>query len=283
MSTMIVSETMFCDYERDREVRLRYLERWLVSLRAIAEVDLPPDCLFQAVLYVSDDKVFERERLEEFLSRLEPETRSRFVIVNYTHPAEGYDLPTTHPDLIKNPNKHAPRRDNLFAAALQHLAVRDEDWLIRIAIDDDDLWLPWHLREVARFAGQVRDESAIVGVGLARSLVAYISPEGVDVDEVTLSRYLSGNKFYVVPPGLHARGAKLHPWGLPEIFDEAAQARFDRVNVELVPITSNRAGWIYGRWGGNLTVDNKSPYYVNDPIRRQFPDVSNAMRQLSIG
>jgi len=281
---LVLCETMFCDYEPDPEVRGAYLDRWLHALRQQVLLDVPRKARFVGLLYVSEDKDAELLALGGFLDSLSPQLRDRFRIVTYRHPEGGYGLGgATHVDLVKMPNKHAPRRDQLFQRALDQIDVGSATHIIRTALDDDDFWLPWQLSEIVRLAGAVVDDSGIIGVGMTQCCVAYMQ-EGV-VDHVDTTRCLTGNKFYVARVEQLPTLAKLSPWGVPEVFNENVAEAFARTGVRLMMTSSHRAGWVYGRWGRNLTVDHKDPYYVTRHQRIEFGDLaelpSALIRELS--
>src|SRR5699024_3510551 len=70
-----------------------------------------------------------------------------------------------------------------------------------------------------------------------------------------------GNKFWVSPITELEKITHLSPWSIPEKFDRDEVARFQRVGVKLKISTTNRPGWVYGRWGTNLSNQGKSYYY----------------------
>jgi len=160
---------MFCDFESDTEVLSDYMNRWIHALSQLAKVEVPPEAELRHLLYLSADKSDVRNKLDDFLSALSDEIRWRFVVVEYVHPAEGYpDLAgSTHPDFIKNPNKHAPRREGLFQKALEQVGEVSSERIIRIALDDDDWWMPWQVTDIVRFAEQAYEPGKVVAVGNA--------------------------------------------------------------------------------------------------------------------
>jgi len=71
---------------------------------------------------------------------------------------------------------------------------------------------------------------------------------------------MTGNKFYLMDRSCLDRLSKLSPWGLPEQFNENNAENFQRQGVILKCTSDHRVGWVYGRWGRNLSVADKSPY-----------------------
>ena len=279
--TLVFTETMFCDYEQDPEVRERYLTRWLLSLRQMHEVHIPQGVHHVALLYVSRDKQIELEKVRQLLCELGEREHQEFRIVEYSHPEAGYGLEgAKHPDLVKNPNKHAPRRNALFELALTEIDLQRFDRFIRVGIDDDDFWLPWQLDEIVHIAREHVRPDEFAAVGMTRFVAAYME-EGV-ADHVDTSRCMTGNKFYVAPKSCFSQLRTTSPWGLPEIFDEEAAQRFARTGISLRSVSDHRAGWVYGRWGANLTVAHKDPYYLQKFGSMTFDSVDSMLRDLSV-
>src|SRR5699024_6434970 len=113
--TLIVFESIFCDYEFDLEVRKSFLQRWLLSIRQLSILAVPANTIVHFVLYISEDKKQEIQLVRNLISELESTDAAHFKLVTYVHPPGGYGYDEAkHPDLIKNPNKVAPHRDRLF-------------------------------------------------------------------------------------------------------------------------------------------------------------------------
>lgn len=283
---IVLVETIFCDNERDATVRQDFFQRWYISLRALASVSVPVDCTVKYILYLSDDKLQEKVLVQAFLASLNPEVARRFVVVPYEHPTDGYGSKgVVHPDSLKNPNKTAPRRDWLFEAALTRISVEGYDRVIRATLDDDDFWLPWQLHEIVQAAEGVFEPGKILGVGLRNALVAYHDASKVDVVELT--HHMNGNKFYLSEIGLFSRQRVLSPWSIPEDFNEANVARMGRAGVSLTSVGENNPGWIYNRWGGNLSLHDKSKYYIQNMSTFGFDNayelIDSAVSRLSSG
>ena len=283
---IVLVETIFCDNERDATVRQDFFRRWYISLRALASVSVPADCTVKYILYVSDDKFQEKVLVQAFLASLDPEVARRFVVVPYVHPIDGYESKgVVHPDSLKNPNKTAPRRDWLFEAALTQINVEGYDRVIRATLDDDDFWMPWQLHEFIQAADRVFQPGRIIGVGLRNALVAYHDASKLDVVELT--HHMNGNKFYLSEIGLFDRQRVLSPWSIPEDFNDSNIARMGRAGVSLSSVGENKPGWIYNRWGGNLSLHDKSRYYIKKMHTFEFNNayelIDSAAARLSSG
>lgn len=256
----VVVETNFCDFEKDPKVRQDYLERWLIAIQQLAKVRVPQNVTLKHLLYISTDKQSERAQVSSLISSFPIDLQNRFMIVDYSHPVEGYPEShgSTHIDIIKNPNKHAPRRDRLFGSVLPYLHWEQYDRLIRIAIDDDDWWMPWQVEEIIRISEAAFESESIVAVGLTQALVAYMADHKVTHAE--MNRVLTGNKFFLASSEKASELAVLSPWGLPEVFTENWGENYARQGVVMKCTGDHHAGWVYGRWGKNLTVADKSKY-----------------------
>ncbi|WPF81714.1 DUF6270 domain-containing protein [Sanguibacter sp. 4.1] len=277
---LVISETMFCDYEMDDTVLAKFAERFMVSLHSIANLHIPEGVAYFSVIYVSTDKARYFEQFSHFIDQLPENLQSRFVFVRYSHPLEGYGLNRGfHADVEKNPNKHAPRRDRLFSEALKSIEPRlgiQHTLTIRIALDDDDVWHSRHIHEVCRIARDAiaHSKSDVVGVGLQNCSVAYVTDTGVDVDTTRISRALTGNKFYVATQAGLARLTVCSPWSLPERFDLNTAERFERSGLPLLLTASNFPTWTYIRWGDNLSVAHKDAYYEGEVGRERYESVA---------
>lgn len=277
----VTTETIFCDYESDLEIRRRYLSRWLHSLASVATLTIPADVTFRHYLYVSRDKVTELNEIREFIKSLPADQQDRFQLVAYDHPESGYGYDAhSHPDHFKNPNKSAPNRDILFEKALKLGQVPDWERIVRLTLDDDDLWLPWHLEEVIKAADKAYEPGKIIGVGLENAILAYIDAGSGDI--VGLTKAMNGNKFYVSDRTSWNSQIKLSPWSIPETFDEDSARRLARAGVELKWIKGNKPGWVYGRWGDNLSSREKNRYYSLLVDTFSFSDINDIGRYAGI-
>lgn len=264
---LIVSETCFADYEEDRAVQKRLYGRWVHGIRTIAELQIPEGWNYVSVLYVSEDKEDIKSSLLACIDSMPISLRSRFMVVEYSHPAGGYGLPDTHPDLVKNPNKHSPERDRLFDRAIASgLHLEGYGRIARIALDDDDVWLPWHLHNIVSAIEAIPGNDFATGIGFSDVLVGYVFGDQVKVEQARFSRMMTGNKFYAFSGEGLARIGSLHPWGIPERFYGAELERFMRVGVELRVVDDVNPGWIYMRWGDNLSNADKRSYYLDPPL-----------------
>src|SRR5699024_6166951 len=166
------------DYEFDLKIRQRFLQSWLASIAQLAKLRVPINSTVIFVLYLSDDKKLEIKAVDDLISSFPDSVRTRFKVVTYSHPPEGYGYDdATHPDLIKNPNKVAPQRDKLFDKALSNVDVHAYERIIRLALDDDDFLLGWQLDEIVRAADLAYTPDEIIAVGMPNQVVSYIEPK----------------------------------------------------------------------------------------------------------
>lgn len=136
--------------------------------------------------------------------------------------------------------------------------------VIRVAIDDDDLWLKNHVSELHRVARQghlSHPEAEILALGPVNCMIGYVSNDGVDVDIVSMRRTLTGDKLYSLEHATVGTISTLSPWGIPEILDESMAQRLLERGITLRYVKGNAPGFIYLRWGQNLSNYRKD-YHV---------------------
>lgn len=260
--TLVVLESIFCDYEFDPQIRQRFLQPWLASIAQLSKLRVPLNSTAMFILYLSEDKEMEINAVRDLISGFPEDIRDLFKVVTYSHPPEGYGYEDAkHPDLIKNPNKVAPQRDRLFDKALSNVDVHAYERIIRLALDDDDFLLEWQLDEIVRAADLAYTPDEIIAVGMPNQVVSYIEPKRADV--VSMTHQLNGTKFYVSSTNLFQKQRRLSPWSIPEYFNDKNISRMARAGVRLVTVQDNVPGLIYCRWGHNLSLHDKSGYYTN--------------------
>ena len=73
--------------------------------------------------------------------------------------------------------------------------------MIRISMDDDDLYLPGHLEQISSLADVFLTESPTSpsAAGMYQCFVAHVGDVGVPDAAGQFSRVIPGNKFFVVP------------------------------------------------------------------------------------
>lgn len=270
--TLLLIETMFCDNEHDPEVLDTYFERFRLCLRALQRLEVPPAAEILVTIYFSTDKEKHLEQTRRLLAAVALPEGVRIRLHEYTHPAEGYPG-DDRIDWVKSPNKHAPFRDRLFAQAHRDVDFGGFERLIRMAVDDDDVLLPHQARNMLGMAAAAEAEAPEVDVivlGPLRTYVAYVDGEAVDVEEVDMRRSLTGNKAFVIRrPGTTEFG-QLSPWSAPELMT-AVQARSIRARgQQLVPVHGNEPGFVYMRWGQNLSAHRKDFHTVRTRSRRHL-------------
>lgn len=269
-NVVIINETIFCDNESDSLVLDVYFDRLLSCLRSIKEVD-KSGFAFKNILYISSDKKIYIDRLKSIFG---DDLILVAQIVEYQHPFEGYDIKESHPDRLKNPNKFPFFRDKLFEKAA--LRLDDYSLIIRVAIDDDDLWMPHQLQDIVNICTKVSDTSdydanKIYAVGILNSFISYKNISGYEVHQVKMDRTLCGNKF------LFSRNRELikkwSPWSIPESIDFDAVVNFnEKYNVDLLGVYTNRPGFVYMRRGNNLSLQDKKWCIVESQVKGTFVD-----------
>ncbi|WP_342318174.1 hypothetical protein [Corynebacterium mayonis] len=278
-SYIILYEIMFCDYELDPSVRKRFIPSWLKNLRRMAEFPVPERCDLKLIVYLSRDKVEELRVFEKMRASLSPSDQKKLILVQYDHPAEGYGFaPGDHPDLWKNPNKTGPYRDRIFSRAIENIDFSPYDRIIRGSIDDDDFLLPWQFEQFVTAANIAFEEGKIVAAGLSNEVVAYVDKKTSDVVEFT--HHMHGNKIYVASKADMSKLSVLSPWSIPERFDEENRRRMARAGVTLRTLRGGKPGYIYCRWGNNLSQYDKSSYYARKFDSIDYDSIDHLVAEL---
>lgn len=278
---LILYEVMFCDYEQNPEVLKSFRDVWLANLKRMASFNLPTGSNTKIIVYLSEDKAEDKKLLLETLAKLPEGQAQRFVLVEYTHPKEGYGYTSdSHPDLWKNPNKVAPRRDALFEKALKSISLADYDRFIRASIDDDDYLLSWQFYQLIEAAELAYEPGKVIGVGLRNEVVAYAGKKTADV--VQFSHHMHGNKFYVGDGGAFQVLRKLSPWSIPEVFDENNRARLAKAGATLKVVEGGTPGYVYCRWGHNLSLHDKTNYYLHKYESIQFDSIEGLVERIEL-
>ncbi len=259
--TTLFLETIFCDAEPSAMTQLTYFQRLERALESLARVRVPGGMNAVHLIYVSVDKQQWINRLHQLVAHWAPEAHIVTRIVRYAHPSDGYEqLTQAHPDVVKGPNKQNPLRKRLFGAAVG--AVPEHHTILRMTLDDDDLWLPWQLEELARAVSEAQGRwpGRALGIGLRQCLLAYVSGDGVKVEHVAMNRMLTGNKVFVFPPEHRDLVLSNSPWGIPELMTENYRDSFRRIGFELAIVENHRPGFVYMRRGKNLSGQNKTGF-----------------------
>lgn len=252
---LMILETMFCDNEQDQHVLSDYFQRFSHTLRSVLRQALPEELELLFTIYMSSDKRRWIDHTWAIIDDADLPPNAKVRVWEYTHPLAGYP-DAKGVDRVKSPNKHAPHRDRLFQNAHLHVDYPAYRSLIRVAIDDDDIWLPTHAAELHRVAREGRarhPEANVLALGPVNCMIGYLTENGVDVDVVSMRRTLTGDKFYTVEHPSAAVVATLSPWSAPEILDETMAQRFQERDITLRYVKGNRPGFVYLRWGQNLS------------------------------
>lgn len=271
-----IIETIFCDNEQNPDVLHSYFLRFRHTIASIGALRVPQESVASALIYVSRDKARWIEEIRSIIDDVQPRSMVRFSLAVYDHPAEGYGYPEgSHVDLLKNPNKSTDRRVTLFRNHAQQVLVAAAH-TIRIAIDDDDLFLRHHLLQVdAIVTDQIRlFPKTILAIGLSGTFVGYSSNDAVRVECVLFNRIITGNKFFVIPHNYYSSLERYSPWQIPEVIDVTLTERYNSEEFRYEVVHNNSPGLIYMRRQKNLSNQSKNPYvlrrtkeisYVSEP------------------
>ncbi|MCQ2000401.1 hypothetical protein [Arthrobacter zhaoxinii] len=256
-------DTVFCDAESDPAVIERYLQRFVLTLATLGKQVIPEDTDLRLTINLSRDKCALVPRITEAIRRMDPEIRYGSRIHVYDHPAAGYGVPTSaHIDKIKNPNKQPGRREALFSEASSTEQWDEYQAMIRISMDDDDLYFSGHLNQICTVADTLLDNypGSVCAAGLYRQNLGTVTSHGVTLTTVDFNRVIPGNKFYVIPSGHFQDAAAYSPWGIPELIDEDAVDRFGQRGVVLTLARANEPTFVYMRRASNLSRQSKAEY-----------------------
>ncbi|MGP5384740.1 hypothetical protein [Brachybacterium tyrofermentans] len=264
--TLVLLETIFCDYESDPEILGNYFSRFELTVASLARQEIPEGVAFRATIYLSTDKGEWGDRVREVVSAAQ-ESAGHGVelrIHDYTHPEIGYpEGDPTRVDWAKNPSKHSPYREQLFEAAHGDVDRSTLDRLIRVTVDDDDLWLPWHVKNLVEIAARARADErvtweGVLAIGLLDVNVGYAGDEGVTLDSVALERTLTGDKYYVIDqPAQLETLWPYSPWSIPEVMDKNQKRRLEQRGIGLYAARNYVPSFVYMRWGQNLSIQRK--------------------------
>lgn len=273
--TLIWLDTILCDAETDAMVVDRYLERFMLTLKSIGHQRLPKGTDFRLIVHLSYDKAHLAPIIQAALDSLPNALRTSAKIHLYEHPAHGYGVPAgSHVDLIKNPNKQPGRREDLFSAASNDVEFSDFDAVIRISMDDDDLYLPGHLEQVSSIAATLLLDSPDrpSAAGLYQCYLAHIGDAGSGMDHVSFSRVIPGNKFFVIPKTAYQKLADYSPWSIPELIDDEAAESFLKRGIRLTLARNNLPTFVYMRRSLNLSGQSKDHFTDGIHESRNYTD-----------
>lgn len=277
--TLLLVETMFCDNEQDPAVLDTYFERFRLCLSSLQSLKIPEGAECLVTIYMSTDK---QRYIDEVLLLLEngaAASRLSIRVHQYTHPTDGYPGPDRI-DWLKSPNKHAPYRDRLFAEAHRDIGYGAYDRLIRLAIDDDDIFLPHHGSNILAMADAAQADAPdadVVILGPLRTFIAYVSEDGVDLEEVEMRRSLTGNKAFVIRDPQRVDPGNLSPWSAPELMTAVQAKSATGRGQQLRPVHANAPSFVYMRWGQNLSSHRKDFHITEALSARHLAAVSDLL------
>lgn len=276
-------DTILCDAESDDAVVERYYQRFIHTMKTIGTQELPDNVDVNFIIHLSSDKLEYLPRITTELSKMDPSIARGARVHMYEHPAQGYNLPANpHIDQIKNPNKQPRRREHLFKDASAGTDFAQYKAVIRLSMDDDDLYFPGHLMQVFEASSVLLDNrpNEVSAAGFYRSYLVHVNPSEVTVDDVNFNKIIPGNKFYVVPENEYDRLDSCSPWALPESIDTEAVERFAAGSVHLSLIRNNTPTFAYMRRAQNLSGQSKAGYTDMVHSRNLYPDEQTFLSQL---
>lgn len=270
VGNFVVVETIFADTEMRAEPLDRLLGLFKQTIESLTEQEIPDGVECLSVVYCSVDKVLEIVTISKILLQAnEVNSRFKFLLVPYSHPTDGYPEPSNgHVDARVLPNKYyAERSLALFQRACNRVALESDlawDSCVRVAIDDDDVWLPWAVEEIHRqtMAILAVNGRAVRAIGLANQYIYYPVESG-RLDRVSLDVCLTGSKFFVARSW--SALSTVTPWMLPERFSANVERQFRHRGIDLRVVRNSRPFLIYIRSRFSLSKMMKTEHYIRDP------------------
>lgn len=260
---LIWLDAIFCDAETDAEVIDRYLARFMVTLRSIGQQRVSEETDIRLIVYLSRDKSHLASKIRAAFDGFTNGMRSSSKIHFYEHPAQGYGVAEgSHIDQVKNPNKQPGRRERLFTDSSQGVDFSEYGAVIRISMDDDDLFLPGHLEQISSLAAALLRDSpnSPSAAGMYQCYLAHVGDRDSRMERVSFSRVIPGNKFFVVPRDRFSNLAEYSPWSIPEHIDDEAAEAFMARGIRLTLARNNRPTFVYMRRSLNLSGQSKEHY-----------------------
>lgn len=276
--TLLWLDTILCDAETDPIVIDRYYQRFKQTIKALGHQHLPAELDVVFIVNLSRDKISYLPLITEELRRMPPAIAQGSRVHLYDHPAEGYRVPQkAHIDQVKNPNKQPGRRDRLFGDASAQTDFTQYKAVIRISMDDDDIFFPGHLSQVYEASQRLLIDrpNTVSAAGFYRSYLVHVTGQGVTLDSVNFNKIIPGNKFYVVPENEYKRLQSLSPWSLPETMDVEAVERFKADSIHLALIRNNAPTFAYMRRAQNLSGQSKAGYIETINSQTEFTNESD--------
>lgn len=237
-----------------------------MTLEAIAAQVPVDEARFVHFTHISIDKPREVVSLARLINSLNRRSEfAEFRLSPFSHPAEGYPEPSNgHIDMLMRPSLFNDRPSVLFQNALNLFGESElglADSYIRVAMDDDDVWLPWAIEEFVTqgTAALAEPGRSVRCIGISKQFLYYPLEDG-RVDLVDMTKVMPGSKFLVSADWSQIKDR--HPWMLPESFSEnvARQMRHRGVDIRLA-VGGVRPCLIYVRRHGRLSAMTKFEHY----------------------
>lgn len=274
---LIWLDTIFCDAETDAHVIDRYMARFLITLQSIGHQRIPESSDIRLTVHLSRDKSHLASTIQTAFDSFNNGINTWCKIHFYEHPADGYGvLEGSHIDQVKNPNKQPGRREQLFANSSRGVDFSKYSAVIRISMDDDDLYLPGHLEQISSLAAVLLKDSpsSPSAAGMYQCYVAHIGDTDSRMEQVSFNRVIPGNKFFVVPSDRFSDLADYSPWSIPEYIDDEAAEVFMNRGIRLTLARNNRPTFVYMRRTLNLSGQSKEHFV--DAVHESYRFASEA-------
>lgn len=274
ISTVVFSETIFLDTESDVEAHRRYLHYYSRTLRSVQAQEKISDGLHIHFTHCSIDKEEAVVALARMINKLNESALTSFLLLSlYRHPAQGYPAVKGNIDMRILPNK----TQVALVSANFHRAVRCIDALLlqkatcflRLAIDDDDIWMPYAFQELVYLASKIMQQqgSTTRVLAIGNGLI-YYPLDGGRLDSAFLSVAMNGSKAYVSASWEDI--VQKSPWTLAERYATNRVGVYRKQLIDVYFTRTARPVLIYVRYGTNLTSLNKSNLYVSEKRSIQY-------------
>ncbi|MDH1845590.1 hypothetical protein N5D99_11935 [Aeromonas caviae] len=272
---LVIIETFFCDTETNQDIIDRYLSKLKNGIELIS---LSFYTNFIWCIYVSDDKAKSVSSLTQHIYEIG--LQSRVLIKTYSHPEHGYGNENEkHIDKLRRPNSTVPQlREMHFSDLIKTYGINTALYpvVIRIALDDDDYFLPKHLVNVVDTVTKNIDRlknNDFVLFGFDRIYISYQSSFSTsEVHDASMNRVMTGCKFVASIKN------KLNysPFAITEHFQREADSGNRR--VEYVISELDEPSFMYNRHGVNFSNNNKEMYYTTLHATYKNVDITDFLR-----
>lgn len=274
-------ETIFADTETRQPNLDLLLAAYRRTIASIARLHPVENWTGLHVTYCSIDKVDQYLTLARWVNEVNDNSPAvKMMLVPYQHPGEGYPSPVNgHIDAIRLPNKFDAdafqRLNEMATRMILPKNLEDIGIIVRIGIDDDDVWSPWAFQILTEIAEKALNEGGrpIKAIGVGRCAVFYPYDSGT-IDLVDFDVAMSGCKMFASRNTRLILGKDFFPYSLPESFTKNVQRSFRSRGADLLLTRSVPIFFIYMRAGSRLSSMGKHDHYIQ--LHGQHVGVGNA-------